>query len=111
MHTAMSDQTVLAGSIGMTHLASNMVSICIGEVSVIEYVLASPNWFSDNSCMSIPTDSIRAIRWEDDHLTLLDQRALPLTESYLDYRDAPAVADAIRSMVVRGAPAIGITAA
>ena len=61
--------------------------------------------------MSIPTDSIRAIRWEDDHLTLLDQRALPLTESYLDYRDAPAVADAIRSMVVRGAPAIGITAA
>ena len=61
--------------------------------------------------MPTPTDSIRAIRWEDDHLTLLDQRALPLTESYLDYQDAPSVADAIRSMVVRGAPAIGITAA
>ena len=61
--------------------------------------------------MPTPIDSIRAIRWEDDHLSLLDQRVLPLTETYLDYRDAPAVAEAIRSMVVRGAPAIGITAA
>ena len=61
--------------------------------------------------MSQPTDTIRAIRWEGDHLTLLDQRVLPLTESYLDYHDAPGVADAIRNMVVRGAPAIGITAA
>lgn len=61
--------------------------------------------------MPTTTDTIRAIRWEADHLILLDQRALPLTESYLDYYDAPAVADAIRAMVVRGAPAIGITAA
>lgn len=61
--------------------------------------------------MPIPTDSIRAIRWETDHLSLLDQRVLPLTETFLDYYDAPAVAEAIRSMVVRGAPAIGITAA
>lgn len=61
--------------------------------------------------MPTPTDSIRAIRWEDDHLRLLDQRVLPLTETYLDYHDAPAVAGAIRDMVVRGAPAIGITAA
>jgi methylthioribose-1-phosphate isomerase len=61
--------------------------------------------------MPTPTDSIRAIRWENDHLTLLDQRALPLTESYLDYVDAAGIADAIHMMVVRGAPAIGITAA
>ncbi|MBI1423160.1 MAG: S-methyl-5-thioribose-1-phosphate isomerase [Gammaproteobacteria bacterium] len=61
--------------------------------------------------MSLPTDSIRAIRWEADHLTLLDQRVLPLSESYRQYHDAPGVADAIRQMVVRGAPAIGITAA
>jgi len=61
--------------------------------------------------MPTPTDSIRAIRWENDHLTLLDQRVLPLTESYLDFHDAPGVAEAIRNMVVRGAPAIGITAA
>ncbi|MEJ2362335.1 MAG: S-methyl-5-thioribose-1-phosphate isomerase [Gammaproteobacteria bacterium] len=61
--------------------------------------------------MQTSTDSIRAIRWEADHLRLLDQRVLPLQETYLDYDDAPAVAEAIRDMVVRGAPAIGITAA
>jgi len=44
-------------------------------------------------------------------LRLLDQRRLPQAEIYLDFVDAPAVAVAIRDMVVRGAPAIGITAA
>lgn len=56
-------------------------------------------------------DTIRAIRWESDELRLLDQRLLPTEEKYLVYHDAPAVAQAIRDMVVRGAPAIGITAA
>ncbi len=55
--------------------------------------------------------AIEPIRWVGDHLQLLDQRALPAHERYLDYRDAAAVAGAIRDMVVRGAPAIGITAA
>ena len=44
-------------------------------------------------------------------MRLLDQRRLPQAEIYLDFVDAPAVALAIRDMVVRGAPAIGITAA
>lgn len=52
-----------------------------------------------------------AIRWNEDHLELLDQRILPGTSQYLSYRNPLAVADAIRHMVVRGAPAIGITAA
>ena len=52
-----------------------------------------------------------AIRWNEEHLELLDQRILPGTSQYLSYRDPFAVADAIRDMVVRGAPAIGITAA
>jgi len=56
-------------------------------------------------------DSIRAIRWHHHHLQLLDQRQLPQQSCYLDYHDADAVATAIREMVVRGAPAIGITAA
>ncbi|NNG12556.1 MAG: S-methyl-5-thioribose-1-phosphate isomerase [Halobacteria archaeon] len=56
-------------------------------------------------------DSIRAIRWEDNRLCLLDQRRLPFEEHYLYPDDAAAVATAIRDMVVRGAPAIGITAA
>ena len=56
-------------------------------------------------------DSIRAIVWEDGHLKLLDQRILPQRISFIDYHDAASVADGIRDMVVRGAPAIGITAA
>lgn len=56
-------------------------------------------------------DSIRAIEWSPAGLVLLDQRALPSAENYLTLTDAAAVACAIRDMVVRGAPAIGITGA
>jgi len=56
-------------------------------------------------------DSIRAVIWQGDHLRLLDQRFLPAEEIYVDCRDANAVAAAIRDLVVRGAPAIGIAAA
>jgi methylthioribose-1-phosphate isomerase len=42
---------------------------------------------------------------------LIDQRKLPLVETYLDCATAEEVAAAIRDMVVRGAPAIGVTAA
>jgi len=56
-------------------------------------------------------DSIRAIQWLDERLCLLDQRRLPSEECYQYPGDAVAVAAAIRDMVVRGAPAIGITAA
>ena len=52
-----------------------------------------------------------AIEWTDAGLRLLDQRRLPGEDVYLTIVDAPAAADAIREMVVRGAPAIGITAA
>jgi methylthioribose-1-phosphate isomerase len=44
-------------------------------------------------------------------LFLLDQRLLPVQETWLAYDSAPAVAEAIRTMVVRGAPAIGVAAA
>jgi methylthioribose-1-phosphate isomerase len=54
---------------------------------------------------------IRPYRYQDGVLRLLDQRLLPTEESWLEYRDAQGVAEAIRSMVVRGAPAIGIAAA
>lgn len=56
-------------------------------------------------------DTYHAIAWIDNRLRLLDQRELPHNVIYLDYTNAPAVAVAIREMVVRGAPAIGITAA
>jgi methylthioribose-1-phosphate isomerase len=56
-------------------------------------------------------DSIRAMEWTGASLRLLDQRLLPALRLYLELRDPEAVAAAIRDMVVRGAPAIGITAA
>lgn len=55
--------------------------------------------------------STQSIFWENDHLILLDQRLLPQQVVYLDITGVNAAADAIRDMVVRGAPAIGITAA
>ncbi len=62
--------------------------------------------------MSISEENgVEAIIWQDDHLKLLDQRILPEKEEYLSYYDSGAVASAITDMVVRGAPAIGITAA
>ncbi|HZP11418.1 MAG TPA: S-methyl-5-thioribose-1-phosphate isomerase [Nevskiaceae bacterium] len=54
---------------------------------------------------------VEPIRWESDHLRLLDQRVLPLHERYVECRTPEEVATAIRQMVVRGAPAIGIAAA
>ena len=56
-------------------------------------------------------DSIRAIRWHDDKLVLLDQRYLPQREEHFICNHLNDAIEAIRDMVVRGAPAIGITAA
>ncbi len=51
------------------------------------------------------------LRWQGEQLALLDQRLLPQQLVYLTARDAAQVAQAIRQLVVRGAPAIGIAAA
>lgn len=56
-------------------------------------------------------DSFSALAWHDDALRLLDQRLLPSREVYVDCTDAAQVAAAIRDMLVRGAPAIGIAGA
>ena len=56
-------------------------------------------------------DTIRAMRWQRDSLALLDQRLLPAREVWNEYRTAAEVAQAIKDLVVRGAPAIGIAAA
>lgn len=56
-------------------------------------------------------DRIRPIRWTGRALELLDQRRLPFEVDYLNCADSDAVADAIHALAVRGAPAIGISAA
>jgi methylthioribose-1-phosphate isomerase len=56
-------------------------------------------------------DPERIARLEEDAVVLLDQRRLPAEEVEVRCVDAPALAAAIASMVVRGAPAIGVAAA
>jgi methylthioribose-1-phosphate isomerase len=55
--------------------------------------------------------AIEPIRWHGDRVEFLDQRLLPDKTVYIACRCAAEVADAIRAMVVRGAPAIGCAAA
>ena len=56
-------------------------------------------------------DPERILRLEHDRVVLLDQRRLPDEEVEVECRSAAEVAEAIRTMVVRGAPAIGVAAA
>lgn len=53
----------------------------------------------------------KTIAWKEDRVVILDQRRLPEEEVYIECADAAAVADAITTMAIRGAPAIGIAAA
>src|ERR1051325_11401849 len=55
--------------------------------------------------------TVAPIRWRGDALELLDQRLLPRETKYVVCRDAHEVAEAIRDMIVRGAPAVGVSAA
>ncbi len=54
---------------------------------------------------------LQSLRWNRDHLELLDQRLLPEDIVYLDLTTAEEVWEAISRLKVRGAPAIGIAAA
>jgi len=54
---------------------------------------------------------IRPIEWTDGGVRMIDQRKLPTVEEYPVFKTYQEVAEAIRSMVVRGAPAIGVAAA
>ncbi|MFC3609630.1 S-methyl-5-thioribose-1-phosphate isomerase [Stutzerimonas tarimensis] len=59
----------------------------------------------------LAAERVKAIEWKHGRLHLLDQRKLPTETCWRAYDSAAAVAGAIRDMVVRGAPAIGISAA
>jgi len=61
--------------------------------------------------LSAIRDSVRAVEWLEGRLKLLDQRRLPGQCEYLFLDTTEEVAEAIRDMAVRGAPAIGIAAA
>jgi methylthioribose-1-phosphate isomerase len=55
--------------------------------------------------------SFRTIEWRDNKVVMIDQTRLPKEEVYNEYSDFKGVAEAIRGMVIRGAPAIGVAAA
>jgi methylthioribose-1-phosphate isomerase len=55
--------------------------------------------------------AVKTIEWRADSVRMIDQRLLPSREVIRTYRDYRAVANAIRTMVIRGAPAIGVAAA
>ena len=54
---------------------------------------------------------IRTIEWTNDGVVMIDQRLLPTREIYNTYTTAEGVAEAIKNMVIRGAPAIGVATA
>jgi methylthioribose-1-phosphate isomerase len=54
---------------------------------------------------------IKTVEWTNEGVRMIDQRLLPTEEKYLMLRSIEEVAEAIKKMVVRGAPAIGISAA
>ena len=54
---------------------------------------------------------VETLRWRNGRMEMIDQRILPMRFEYLSYANADEVAQGIRSMVVRGAPAIGCAAA
>ena len=55
--------------------------------------------------------AVKTIQWQNDRIIMLDQRLLPQKEVYRVCRNYHEVAQAIRGMVIRGAPAIGVAAA
>ncbi|MCC6397650.1 MAG: S-methyl-5-thioribose-1-phosphate isomerase [Bacteroidetes bacterium] len=54
---------------------------------------------------------MRAVDWIDGHIRFIDQTLLPHEERFVDTDDVRVVEDAIRSLAIRGAPAIGVAAA
>ena len=54
---------------------------------------------------------VRTLEWRDGTVVMIDQRRLPAVEEYVTCRTWEDVAEAIRTMVIRGAPAIGVAAA
>ncbi|MCK9461994.1 MAG: S-methyl-5-thioribose-1-phosphate isomerase [Proteobacteria bacterium] len=60
--------------------------------------------------MKTDFSSIDTVAWRDGAVVMLDQRRLPFEETYIECRDVDSVVEAIRTMAVRGAPAIGIAA-
>lgn len=58
-----------------------------------------------------PMSELRTVEWTNGRVRMIDQTKLPYKFVYVSYKDYREIARAIREMVVRGAPAIGVAAA
>jgi len=56
-------------------------------------------------------EMVKTIEWKDNQVIMIDQRKLPLQEKYVVCKNYPSVIRAIKDLVIRGAPAIGVAAA
>jgi methylthioribose-1-phosphate isomerase len=66
---------------------------------------------SGNSGLEREVGMLPTVAWENDRVVMIDQRKLPEQEVYVRCSDCNEVAEAIETMVIRGAPAIGVAAA
>jgi methylthioribose-1-phosphate isomerase len=55
--------------------------------------------------------TLRTVEWKNDHVVMIDQTKLPNELVFVEYDDYNQIADAIKTLVVRGAPAIGVSGA
>ena len=55
--------------------------------------------------------SLKTVEWKNNSVVMIDQTKLPNILEYVTYTDFNQVADAIRTLVIRGAPAIGVSGA
>jgi len=76
----------------------------------VALTIAHPPWFPARALSGANYSAVEFAE-TNDRIYLLDQRELPMREKYVTLTTVTEVAEAIRTMVVRGAPAIGITAA
>ena len=60
---------------------------------------------------SVINSSLRTVEWKDNKVIMIDQTKLPNELVFVEYDDFNQVADAIKTLVVRGAPAIGVSGA
>src|ERR1044072_5749319 len=77
----------------------------------IRVLFLSPSFLFARLPRRIFQPMIKSVEWSDEGVRMIDQRLLPTEEKYLTFRSCEEVAEAIKVMVVRGAPAIGVSAA
>ena len=83
-----------------------MLAFGVGSCRSRAELFAPRDFEADKLLAMLPT-----IDWQDDAIVMVDQRKLPGQEIYVRCRSAQEVARSIRTMVIRGAPAIGVAAA